>query len=280
MLLEKALALCPLDHKPRDWVLSILGMIVRLQGDDKLALALLEESNALARSWGDAWIPLNAAPYLADLARRRGEMAQAAALLRGALAMHADQQSQPGLARCLEGTASLAATMGQCEHAARLLGVAEALREQIGRPLDHPLRPAYDRLVATICAALGDAPCAATWNAGRALPLAMAVAEANALLTAIETGSRLPALEKIPIAANAFPETRMAVVPPAAGPDLTFREQEVLALLCQRLTDAEIAQRLFLSPRTASRHVGNILAKLGAANRRAAAAIAVRRRLV
>jgi DNA-binding NarL/FixJ family response regulator len=71
---------------------------------------------------------------------------------------------------------------------------------------------------------------------------------------------------------------------PARQPEdvaaLTFREQEVLALLCQRLTDPEIAARLFISPKTAGHHVSNILGKLGVANRREAAAIAVRRGLV
>jgi DNA-binding NarL/FixJ family response regulator len=61
---------------------------------------------------------------------------------------------------------------------------------------------------------------------------------------------------------------------------LTFREQEVLALLCQRLTDPEIAERLFISPKTAGHHVSNILGKLGASNRREAAAIAARHALV
>lgn len=57
---------------------------------------------------------------------------------------------------------------------------------------------------------------------------------------------------------------------------LTGREQEILALLCQRWTDAEIAEAFFISPRTVNRHVSNILAKLGASNRREAAAIAAR----
>ncbi len=61
---------------------------------------------------------------------------------------------------------------------------------------------------------------------------------------------------------------------------LTGREQEILALLCQRWTDAEIAAHFFISPRTVNRHVSNILAKLGASNRREAAAIAARDRLV
>ena len=57
---------------------------------------------------------------------------------------------------------------------------------------------------------------------------------------------------------------------------LTKREQEVLALLGQRQTDHEIAEMLYISRKTASSHVANILAKLGARNRREAAAIAAR----
>src|SRR3954451_21457434 len=54
---------------------------------------------------------------------------------------------------------------------------------------------------------------------------------------------------------------------------LTRREREVLALLCQRLTDAEIANVLSISPRTVECHVTRILGKLQARNRRDAAAL-------
>jgi DNA-binding NarL/FixJ family response regulator len=57
---------------------------------------------------------------------------------------------------------------------------------------------------------------------------------------------------------------------------LTAREREVLALLQHRLTDAEIGTALCISRRTVSNHVSNILAKLGAANRREAWVLAVR----
>jgi DNA-binding NarL/FixJ family response regulator len=61
---------------------------------------------------------------------------------------------------------------------------------------------------------------------------------------------------------------------------LTRREREVLTLLRARLTDAEIAQLLCVSPRTVDTHVGNILRKLGVANRRTAGDMAVGRGLV
>jgi DNA-binding CsgD family transcriptional regulator len=56
---------------------------------------------------------------------------------------------------------------------------------------------------------------------------------------------------------------------------LTRRERQVLGLVCQYLTDAEIADILCISRRTASTHVSNILGKLGAANRREARVTAV-----
>ena len=49
---------------------------------------------------------------------------------------------------------------------------------------------------------------------------------------------------------------------------LTTREVEVLGLVSEGLTDAEVAQRLFISRRTAEHHVSSILAKLGASSRR------------
>jgi DNA-binding CsgD family transcriptional regulator/tetratricopeptide (TPR) repeat protein len=57
---------------------------------------------------------------------------------------------------------------------------------------------------------------------------------------------------------------------------LTPRETEVLALLATGLGNAAIAERLFISPKTASVHVSNILGKLEVANRVEAAAAAHR----
>jgi DNA-binding NarL/FixJ family response regulator len=63
---------------------------------------------------------------------------------------------------------------------------------------------------------------------------------------------------------------------PRADGLLSRREQEVLRLLAEGLTNGEIAQRLFISPKTAEHHVSRIYGKLGVRTRAEAAAFAVR----
>ena len=62
---------------------------------------------------------------------------------------------------------------------------------------------------------------------------------------------------------------RLVQVPvlPAAHPDLTPRELEVLALVAQGHPDRKVAQLLGISSGTASKHVANLLGKLGLHNR-------------
>lgn len=67
---------------------------------------------------------------------------------------------------------------------------------------------------------------------------------------------------------------------PSIGADLTDRERETLALLVQGLSNAEIADRLFISMPTVKFHVTNIFTKIGARNRVEAATIALNHELV
>jgi DNA-binding NarL/FixJ family response regulator len=56
---------------------------------------------------------------------------------------------------------------------------------------------------------------------------------------------------------------------------LSPREVEVLGLVAEGLTNAQVAQRLFLSPRTVQRHLNSIYHKLGASSRTAATRFAI-----
>jgi pimeloyl-ACP methyl ester carboxylesterase/DNA-binding CsgD family transcriptional regulator len=58
--------------------------------------------------------------------------------------------------------------------------------------------------------------------------------------------------------------------------ELSTREREVLGLVARGLSDAQIAERLVISPHTVHRHVANILAKLRLPTRAAAVAVAAR----
>jgi DNA-binding NarL/FixJ family response regulator len=95
------------------------------------------------------------------------------------------------------------------------------------------------------------------WQAGRRLSIAQAVEEA--------------------LDAGVAPVEGQAEAAEETGPHgLTPRELDVLRLIADGLSDPEIADRLFISRRTAATHVGNILHKLNVGNRAAAAVFAVR----
>jgi len=67
---------------------------------------------------------------------------------------------------------------------------------------------------------------------------------------------------------------------PALPAGLTEREAEVLRLVAGGLTNNEIAAKLFLSPKTVSRHLSNIFTKLGVSSRASATAFAVEHHLL
>ena len=82
-----------------------------------------------------------------------------------------------------------------------------------------------------------------------------------------------PLLEELRALGSSGPRTSPAL----GGLDgLTDRERDVLALLVEARTNRQIAARLYISEKTVSVHVSNILAKLGVRSRAEAAALARR----
>ena len=75
--------------------------------------------------------------------------------------------------------------------------------------------------------------------------------------------------------ASGIPEQSRAASDLSSLLTLTAREREVLALLAEGMTNVQLAQTLFISERTANRHVSNIYTKLGVHNRTQAARAAV-----
>src|SRR5207248_5259152 len=68
--------------------------------------------------------------------------------------------------------------------------------------------------------------------------------------------------------------------PSLAYPDgLTAREVEVLRLLAQGLTDAQIAEQLVISPRTVTNHLTSIYSKIQVSSRSAATRYAIEHKL-
>jgi DNA-binding CsgD family transcriptional regulator len=145
---------------------------------------------------------------------------------------------------------------------------AVAAWRQTGEP--YPLAYTLLRL-GEVQAADGDRPAAAR-SVRDAHVLA---AEVGALPIAAEAAA-LAQRSRLDLAGTAAVPAPAAPADPFARFGLTEREREVLLLLATGQSNPQIAQALFISPKTASVHVSNILAKLGVAGRVEAAAVAHR----
>jgi DNA-binding NarL/FixJ family response regulator len=135
---------------------------------------------------------------------------------------------------------------------ARVLGALDMLGPGARLLLSPHEQVWYSQRLATLRATLGEEVYDDCWAAGRALSADQLLEEALALLEArpAEAGAREPPLRR----------TRAAGL-------LSPREQEVLALVAQGLTNKHIAERLVISESTARYHLASLLNKLGADNR-------------
>ncbi|MEG8277876.1 helix-turn-helix transcriptional regulator [Streptomyces sp. AHA2] len=139
--------------------------------------------------------------------------------------------------------------------------------EPLGRPYD--LARVRYRLAESLLAGGGEDDRA---RATELLRLAHAVARHLGARPLADAAGALAQRARLPLA----PATAAAAGDPAGALGLTSRERDVLRLVAAGHTNRRIAQELFISPKTASVHVSNILGKLGVSGRGEAAALAHR----
>ena len=237
--------------------LASIGSMRRAAGELLAAVAPLDEALTYYDQIQDRWGHSSTLLQRAELARDLGLHADAVRFYGQGIAAAERIADQRQIMDIVVGLATVARATGQPERATRLLGAVAAAQSVTG--IDRLWRyQDAEELAAMTRSAVGEAAFMAAWEAGHALPWTDAVTDA---LTVLDRERGVP-MSQLPVRRpDAF--------------ELTRREREILALLCQRLTNPEIAAQLFISPRTAGTHVANLLAKLGVANRREAAAMAV-----
>ena len=251
----------------RAYPLGLLGLIHLELGELEAARPLLEESLAISKKTGvetDAVYPALGLVRLLDL---QGDAVAARGLCQEVLTLLFEfNVYKEYVAASLEGLAFLEARQGVLPQAVQIWGAAHALREAIGAPMYPVYRGGYEHALTQVHAQLGEQTFRKAWAEGRLMTPEQALATQE---------KEAPA--SIRHARPLSPPAMKSSTPPFG---LTAREVEVLRLLAQGWTDAQIAERLVISVRTVNRHTTSLYSKLGVSSRAAATRCAMEQHLL
>jgi len=231
-----------------------LSAIAAKDGDLARALALVDDSIAISRAAGDdnmlafglfckskhAWTALGPQP-----ARR---------LAKESLALYRTLGFPWGTIQCLEQLAALALADGATQQAVRLYASAVVLGQRHGIAPDPTDQATIQRHLAQVRSVLGSEECDEVWAAQLTVPIEQVI---DAVL----------------------PDVGSSPSQPEISHGLSPRELEVLRLIAAGKSNRQIAEALYLSPRTVERHIANLYLKLDAHSRADAVAFARRHRL-
>jgi predicted ATPase/DNA-binding NarL/FixJ family response regulator len=232
-----------------------LGEIARSRGALDEAEVFYGRALELWRAAGDGTGIARAAHNLAQAVRDTGDLPRAGELLREALAASTAIGDAHSRGTTLAGLSSVAAERRPDTAVAMLWGAAQAELEASAVVLDRIDAEPFERADALLRDALGEQRALEAQARGRGLDRQ----QTDRLVERLLAGDEAPA---------------------PADDVLSRREREVVRFLAAGLTNAEIASRLVLSEHTVHRHVANILVKLGARSRAAAAVTAAERGLL
>ena len=297
-----------LDLAPRGsaFLLVLRGRIAVARGEQETAARIVEQLHTLLRSrQANTLLAPPTAILTIEVRLAQGDLAGAIASVRTALAPLPDAEPRylwpllaTGMRACVDAVpAHLPPEVGG---RAELQSALE--RAAAGIPRPGPVEQAHAAVFDAEASRAAGCPDRAAWDAaaaaweslGQPYPLAYALLRAAAAAAAagdrdaaasrLQRAADLAGLRARPLLAQISRLARRAHVEiagtspdgPAAPFGLTGRELEVLRLVAAGLGNREIAAELFISPKTASVHVSNILGKLGVASRGEAAATAHR----
>ena len=247
-----------------------LGRVVYVRGDLGRAAKLTEEAVALLREAGagGSWDAAVGLYNLGWMALLGNELDKARDLYEESLALARDIEMNPLVVYGLEGFACVAGAQEEAQRAAQLWGAAEALHEAKGIPRDPDWLAEADARISAVRSGLGEEAWEVAWRKGRAMTLEEAIEYA--------LSKEEPSITTLSSAHEQTPTSSLPEHP--AG--LTSREVEVLGLVATGMTNAQVAQRLFISPRTVQRHLNSVFHKLGVSSRTAATRFALEHGLV
>jgi non-specific serine/threonine protein kinase len=225
--------------------LSNLGMVAYLRGDTDAAELLYAEGMEYAVQVDDAFSKAGILLGQGKISVRRGKLKVGMRLLTQSLFILRQMGSRRLMADVVDALAAAAAHDERYVSAARLIGGTTAMREghQIG--ITHRSRLEIDELLTELHTQLGAGGFDSAFESGKQRSLETAVDEAIVLAEAISEAEDARLAQVAPVSDPGAGETA------ADKLGLTPREREVLVLLANGLSDKEIADTLFISPRTA-----------------------------
>lgn len=259
---EEALAIFRTLGEPlgEGFALHNLAVAAYGEGDIDLARTLGEESLAIFRRLDVQNAMAEVLASMGPILAASGDPAAGLAALLHAIELAGAVGPRWVIATGLEGIAAIASQQGQPHAVAELAGGAATLRQQLAVPVRANWQTDLDDALEQARLALG----------------ADAFAEARERGEQGELGEVLATASRVRIVTNATVTRSKATHRNAHRAGLSARELDVLRLLVDSKTDREIADTLFISPRTASKHVGAILLKLDVTSRNEAAIEAIR----
>jgi DNA-binding NarL/FixJ family response regulator len=266
------------DHHLAGLALMYLGGAALAQGDLVGAESSFAESLASFEQAVDGRFAGNLHVNLGWFVGRRGDIIGAIRHVRIGLEAGARFEERRLLSAAIQVALSLSAAAqreSDLTRRARLLGAVDGISQATGQTLmQRVLAADLDALRAAIGGdedAELETQIQEEYQRGRSMRFAVATEEARAFLRDLTTAHKGKALTSPAERARGAAHGSWA-----AEASLTARQQDVLRLVAQGLSNKDIAQRLYLSANTVTYHLRSIFNKLDAATRAQAVAVAAR----